>query len=212
MPWFALLLTLAGGYVTVQLITLNKNKGRLKFLGLTIASSIFVLMQLSVVLAHATGSPTFSIVSAFIVEWGHILCLAFVLSSLVIFVRESKPVFAQFPMIYTALPLLILISYFLVRDTYALKDWLLAIYQGGAILVSLLMYSVYTYRRNEYAFILAGVGVLLLSYISYWHIPGVSDSEPWIWKLLMIVGLITIISGYQKVATTPAAKASLQHE
>lgn len=206
MPWFALLLTLVGGYVTIQLITLNKNKRRLKFLGLTIASSIFVLMQLSIVLADATASPSFSTVSAFIVEWGHILCLAFVLSSLVVFVRESKPVFAQFPMIYTALPLLILLSYFLVRDTYALKDWLLAIYQGGAILVSLLMYSVYTYRRNEYAFILGGVGVLLLSYISYWHIPGVSDSEPWIWKLLMVIGLITIISGYQKVAATSAAQ------
>lgn len=212
MPWLALLLTLAGVYVTAKLISINRNRGRLKFLGLTIASSIFVVMHLSVFVDGVTAGSEFSAVSNFIVEWGHIVCLSFILSSLVVFVRESKPAFAQFPMVYTALPLLILISYFLVKDTYALKDWLLAFYQGGAILVSLLMYSVYTYRRNEYAVILTGICILLLSYIFYWHVPDVNDSQAWIWKLLMIAGLITTIFGYKKVETVYTLEASLQDE
>ncbi|HEX6982279.1 MAG TPA: hypothetical protein VF181_05925 [Balneolaceae bacterium] len=212
MPWFALLLTLAGGYVTLKLYGINKSRGKLKFLGLTIASSIFVIIQLSVFIAGATGGSAFSVVSDFIVEWGHIACLAFILSSLVVFIRESKPVFAQFPMAYTALPVLILISYFLVKDTYALKDWLLSIYQGGAILVALLMYSVYTYRKNEYVMILSGVFVLLLSYIFYWHIPAISESEPWVWKLLMVIGLLTTILGYQKVEKATGLEVALQKE
>jgi hypothetical protein len=210
MPWFALLLTLAGAYVALKLYGINKKRGKLKFLGLTIASSIFVAIQLSVFIAGATDASAIDMVSDFIVEWGHIACLAFILSSLVVFIRESKTVFAQFPMAYTALPILILISYFLVKDTYALKDWLLSVYQGGAILVALLMYSVYTYRKNEYVVILSGVFVLLLSYIFYWHIPGIN--EPWIWKLLMIIGLLITIFGYQKVEPTGGLEAVLQNE
>lgn len=212
MPWFALLLTLAGVYVTIKLYGINKSKGRLKFLGLTIASSIFVVMQLSVFVAGVTTGAPIDAVSAFLVEWGHIACLSFILSSLVIFIRESKPVFAQFPMVYTALPLLILLSYFLVKDTYALKDWLLTLYQGGAILVSLLMYAVYTYRRKEYAIILTGIVLFLFSYITYWYIPGVNESSNWIWKLLIVMGLLTTIFGYQKVETEPIARASLQDD
>ncbi|HET6527605.1 MAG TPA: hypothetical protein VFG39_02530 [Balneolaceae bacterium] len=212
MPWFALLLTFAGGYIALKLYGINNNRGKLKFLGLAIASSIFVVIQLSVFVAGATDSSTINAVSDFIVEWGHIACLAFILSSLVIFIRQSKPAFAQFPMAYTALPILILISYFLVKDTYALKNWLLSIYQGGAILVALLMYSVYTYRNRDYILILSGVFVLLLSYISYWHIPAVTESEPWIWKLLMIIGLLTTIFGYLKVEKTVAVNTTLQKE
>jgi hypothetical protein len=192
-------LTIIAGYVSLKLIGLTQNNGRLKYVGLAIASSIFVIMQFSVFIDGMIANPNYTAVSNGIVEWGHVVCLAFILSSLAVFVRESKPVFAQFPMLYTALPLLIVFSYFLVKDTYALKRWLLAIYQGGAILVSLLMYSVYTYRNNEYAMILTGVSVFLFSYLLYWYVPGVSEYYPWIWKLLVAIGMIVTILGYEKV-------------
>lgn len=199
MTWVALVLTIIGGYVVLKLITLTQKNGRLKFLGLTIAASIFVVMQFSIFLDGMMTNPDYTEISNAIVEWGHVVCLAFILSSLAIFVRESKPVFAQFPMLYTALPLLIVFSYFLVKDTYALKRWLLAIYQGGAILVSILMYSVYTYHKQQYSMILVGVSVFLFSYLLFWYVPGVSESYPWIWKLLVAVGMITTILGYEKV-------------
>lgn len=199
MTWVAFGLTVIGGYVTLKLFGLTQNNGRLKFVGLTIAGSIFVIMQFSIFIDGMVTNPDYTAVSNGIVEWGHVVCLAFILSSLAVFVRESKPVFAQFPMLYTALPLLIVFSYFLVKDTYALKRWLLAIYQGGAILVSLLMYSVYTYRKNEYAMILTGVSVFLFSYLFYWYVPGISESYPWIWKLLVAAGMIITIQGYEKV-------------
>jgi hypothetical protein len=113
MPWFALLLTLAGAYVALKLYGINKKRGKLKFLGLTIASSIFVAIQLSVFIAGATDASAIDMVSDFIVEWGHIACLAFILSSLVVFIRESKPGLAQFTMAYNALTIIILIYYFI---------------------------------------------------------------------------------------------------
>ena len=198
MIWATILLIGVSGYVAAKLFSLTNKRGKLKFLGLTIASAIFMVMQFSVFLDYLMTDPNVTVAAEFIVEWGHVTSLAFVLSSLAIFIRESKPVFAQFPMIYTALPLLIIISYFLVQDTYAIKTWLLVIYQGGAITVALLMYSVYTYRRTEYAFILTGVILFLISYILFWSISEIQDSYQWIWKLLVGIAMVLSIVGYEQ--------------
>lgn len=198
MPWATFMLTLAGGYVAVKLLGLTNTRGRLKFLGLTIAAAIFLVIQIFTLADFLIADSDFTVAANFITEWGHVTCLAFILSSLAVFIRESKPVFAQFPMLYTGLPLLIVISYALVHDTYALKTWLISIYQGGAIIVALLMYSVYTYRRNEYAFILSGVVIFLLTYILYWYVPSIQESYDWIWKVLLGVGMIITVLGYDQ--------------
>lgn len=197
MVWATLLLLITSIYVALKLVRISRNRGRLKFLGLTIAAFILILMQLVTFIKGFSTNTDFATIANFIVEWGHVTSLAFVLSSLAVFIRESKPVFAQFPMLYTALPLLIVISYFLVKDTYALKNWLLAIYQGGAITVSLLMYSVYTYRRNEYVMILSGVTIFLICYLLFWYVPVIQDSYAWSWKLLFAAGMILNVIGYE---------------
>ena len=209
MPWATFLLLLVSGYVAAKLVTLARNKGRLKYLGLTIASVIFFIMQGALFVELLSESSTITNVTTFIVEWGHVTSLAFILSSLAVFIRESKPVFAQFPMLYTALPLLIVLSYILVKDTYALKTWLVAIYQGGAITVALLMYGVYAYRKEKYAVILSGVFIFLLSHIFFWYVPGVQQGYPWIWKLLLGFGMIITVLGYEKTEAQVVAEHSL---
>jgi hypothetical protein len=208
MIWATLLLLFVSGYVAAKLFSLTSKRGQLKFLGLTIASGIFTVMQFTVFLDFLMKDPNVTAASEFIIEWGHVTCLAFVLSSLAIFIRESKPVFAQFPMIYTALPLLIILSYLLVQDTYAIKTWLLVIYQGGAITVALLMYAVYTYRRTEYAFVLAGIILFMIAYILFWSIAEVQDTYQWIWKLLLSVAMITSIYGYEQIEKEADPKTS----
>ncbi|MGM0545129.1 MAG: hypothetical protein ACQEST_00275 [Bacteroidota bacterium] len=192
------LLLLISGFVAVKLIALTNKKGRLKYLGLAIATAILCVIQLIVFIDQLASDPSFAAAAEFIVEWGHITALAFVLSSLTVFIRESKPVFAQFPMLYTALPLLIVISYVLVQDTYALKNWLIAIYQGGAIVVALLMYSVYTYRRNEYGIILGGIVLFLISYLTFWYTGNLLDGYIWTWKLLVGMAMIITLVGYEQ--------------
>lgn len=198
MLWATLLLVLISGYVAFHLVKLTQTKERLKYLGLTIAAVLLTIIQATLLISGLTESQNISDIAAFITEWGHVTCLAFLLSSLAVFIRESKPVFAQFPLLYTALPLLIIVSYLLVKDTYALKNWLLTIYQGGAIAVSLLMYSVYTYRRSEYLMILLGVILFLFTHILFWFVPAADAVEGWLWKILAAIALWLTITGYQK--------------
>lgn len=207
MPWSTFILFLISAYVTGKLFILTNSRGRLKFLGLTVAAGILAFMQIGLFIDMMTDNANFSAAIEFITEWGHITSLAFVLSSLAIFIRESKPVFAQFPFFYTALPLLILISYFFVQETYALKNWLTAIYQGGAIIVSLLMYSVYTYRRAEYSLILIGIAVFFLTFILFWFLPVIQNSYAWIWKLLVGLAMIVTVVGYEKTESQLMAKS-----
>lgn len=194
-------LFLLSAYVASKLFILTNTRGRLKFLGLTIAAGLLSVIQFFLFLDMMLENPDLTAATEFITEWGHITCLAFILSSLAVFIRESKPVFAQFPLLYAALPLLILISYFLVRDTYALKSWLTAIYQGGAIVVSLLMYSVYAYRKTEYTLTLSGIIVFLISYILFWYVPGIQESYSWIWKLMVGIAMIVTVLGYERTET-----------
>lgn len=207
MPWATFILAIVSVYVAVKLFRLTNSRGRLKFLGLTIAAGLFTLIQVFQFLNVFLNSADFTAATAFIGEWGHVTCLAFILSSLAVFIRESKPVFAQFPMLYTAFPLLIIISYILVQDTHALKTWLITIYQGGAIVVALLMYSVYTYRKKEYAVILSGVMIFLICYMLFWYVPGIQESYQWLWKILVGIAMVTTVLGYQQTEERIAAQS-----
>lgn len=178
---------------------MSRERNRLKYLGLTIAAVIFSLIFFTNVLGELIGSNNFTNIADIVQEWGHVLCLSFVLSSLAIFIRDSKPAFAQFPLSYTALPLLIVVSYILVQDTYAIKTWLLSIYQAGAILVATLMYSVYTYRNSEYWLILVGSSLFVICYLLFWYVPVIDESHPWIWQIVLAASIIVTVLGYEKV-------------
>lgn len=197
MEWDALLLSFVGFYCGYKCLGYADGSDRLKFLGLSIAAFVFATTQASVVIDGWLDPLDLTLYSDVVVEWGHIISLAFVLSALAVFIRQSKPVFAQFPLVYAALPLFIVISYVLVANTYALKDWLLSIYQGGAILVALLMYSVYTFRELRYVYILGGIILFLITFLMYWYIPGVSENIGWLWKSSLIFSLLLTLYGYE---------------
>lgn len=212
MQWDAFLLGSIGLYATVKLFLLYRILDRFKFLCLAIASSFFVIIQVGIIVNGLVSASHLSVYTSAVVEWGHILCLAFILSALTVFIRESKPVFAQFPMLYSALPLLIVLSHVLVTDTYAIKQWLISIYQGGAILVALLMYSVYSYRKDKYVPILGGTGLFLITFVLFWYVPGMKESYEWLWKLLLGLSMLTYVYGLESVhigAKKPATVSSI---
>lgn len=198
MLWVDVFLVVVSGYASVELIQFARGRGRLKFLGLTIAAFLFTFMQLTAVIDGIIDTSAVTTVVGFILEWGHLICLAFILSALAVFIRESKPVFAQFPLIYTALPLFIIISYFFVYDSLVLKKWLFFLYQGGTLAVALMMYGLYTYRSQKYVVILGGIALFLVCYLLFWSIPeNARESFAWIWKLLLAGGIITTTLGYK---------------
>lgn len=199
MWWADALLIIIGGYSAYELITFARGRGRLKFIGLFIATCVFVFIELFALAGTFFDNSTFTAVSTFIIEWGHLICLAFILSALAIFIRESKPVFAQFPLVYSGLPLLIIISYFFVMNSLVLKEWLFFFYQGGTLLVALMMYSIYAYRLKKYLIILAGIILFLFCYILYWSIPALQSNVIWLTKLLLGSAILTTTLGYKYV-------------
>lgn len=209
MQWGALILFFISLYAGYRFLGFTKENESLKFMGLSIASFVLAFSQISLLIDDWLREYGLTMYSDIIVEWGHIISLAFVLSALAVFIRQSKPVFAQFPLIYTALPLLIILSYFLVQNTYALKDWLFSIYQAGAIFVALLMYSVYAYKEQKYVYILSGAILFLITFILFWYIPGIQQATPLIWKLFLSASIILTMYGYDYARKeTTASKAS----
>ena len=205
MSWSALMLLFVALYAGFKCLGIGREQENLKFLGLTMASFLFALTETSILIDSLIEGSN-SLYANQIVEWTHILILSFVLSSLAIFIRQSKPVFAQFPLVYAGLPFLIVISYFLVKDTYALKEWLMSIYQGGAILVGLLMYSVYTYREQRHWIILAGMILFTITFITYWYVPNVQQTYAWIWEALLGCSTLTVVYGYDYALKQGAVK------
>ena len=76
---------------------------------------------------------------------GKFLSISLVLSALFVIIRDSKPVFARFPVSLTLLPLIGIIFFAIIPTSYAIKDILELIMQAGAILVALLLFGVNTY-------------------------------------------------------------------
>jgi len=199
MTWSSLFLGFIAVYAAYQCYGFYKGTEKIKYLSLFIALLLLISMQCIEIFDIYLLDSGQSNFAGILIEWGHVLSLSFVLSAMASFIRDSKPAFARYPRAYAALPFLIVISYFLVKDTFAIKDWLISIYQGGAILVAILMYAVYTYREHKYSYILGGTIVILVTFISYWYISFLNESFPWLWKLMFGIGLLTVIYGYKRL-------------
>ena len=78
-------------------------------------------------------------------SWGNFICINLVLSALFVIIRDSKPMFARFPVYLTLLPLSGIIFFAVIPTSYAIKDILELIMQAGAILVAMLIFGVNTY-------------------------------------------------------------------
>ena len=71
--------------------------------------------------------------------WGNFISISLILSALFVIIRDSKPMFARFPIYLTLLPLSGIIFFAIIPTNYAIKDLLELIMQAGAIVVALLI-------------------------------------------------------------------------
>lgn len=193
MQWILLLLMLSGCFAVAVSFHLHRKTDRLKFMGLFWASFLFVAVNLALILEpiFVGGWTTFIIDQ--VKEWGKVYSIALVLSSLLLYVRESKPEFSRFPLLYVSFPLVVVISYLLVYDTVLLKNWLLGIYQGGAAVVAVLIYGIYYYREPIYQTVFLGSLLFLITYFIYIVLP---KSYSYIWQIGLILSVITVFAGY----------------
>lgn len=196
MQWGLFILALAGCFSAGISFHIYKETDRFKFLGLFFASIFFIIINIGLILSPLLRGDVSSVIISWIIQGAHICCVALVLSSLLLFVRESKPSFMRFPILYAASPLVIIISYVLVYDTIVLKNWLLNIYEAGAVAASLLIYGFYCYHRSVYRTIFIGTVLFLTSLILYFVLPVTYEI---IWQILLAIAIGTAFSGYLQV-------------
>ena len=164
-------------------------------------NSLSILMFGSALVVFLTGVGTDYLFENTLVarEWGDLIAITATLSGLFMVIRDSKPVFARFPMYLTFLPFLTIVFYPLVIESEAIKDLLQLIYQGGAILVAILVISINHFLHKQRGFLVAASIIFLGAYISFWFLDEITvipGKE--IGKIIFAFGIIVAIIGFKK--------------
>lgn len=188
--WTDLLLGLSALYAVVIFLKLHFES----------QSYLFAYLSLSsVLLLFITGLPYTGLLSDSWVEWTILFLVITLISALLVLIRESKPAFARFPSYMTALPFISVLFFPFVIDSYAIKDLLNMIYQGGALVVALLVISINHFIKPWLKFFLTGTVLLGMSYLAYWFIFDFINGFSWLISLILTVSVILLTTGFKKV-------------
>lgn len=133
------------------------------------------------------------------VEWANLVSIILAICGLFAMVRESKPVFARFPVYMVFLPLLSIFFYPLTIDAKVIKDLIIASYQGGALAVALLFLITENIKQQKKEFYtLSGVTICIASFVLYWFVKTPEISTQSIALILLGTGLFLIAAGFSK--------------
>ncbi|RNC85381.1 MAG: hypothetical protein ED557_00990 [Balneola sp.] len=135
-------------------------------------------------------------------DWLELISIASVLCALFIKARNSKPIFARFPIQLTFLPYIVLFFFPMAVDTLVVKNLLQIIYQGGGIIVAILLFSInhYLYKKRE--LLLISSILFLAAYILFWIIPAdISNVDlKLISNIVFTAGIISSSLGLKKLS------------
>ena len=127
-----------------------------------------------------------------VVAWGNFVSISLVLSALFVVIRDSKPVFARFPIYLTLLPMSGIIFFAIIPTSYAIKDILELIMQAGAVLVALLLFCVNTILYEWKWTFIVSIFTFLCAYI----IPIISientENELLLGAIFLCLGMILL--------------------
>jgi uncharacterized membrane protein len=134
-----------------------------------------------------------------LLEWGRLVAITFYISGLLVLIRESKPPFARFPIYLTALPFVSFLFFPLIIDSLAIKNLINGIYQGGALIVTLLIFTVNNVKTKGRRYYLLGLGLVTIAYLGFWGSTFL-DYEGYAWSIKIILStgiLITVFKFIQ---------------
>jgi len=159
-----------------------------KYLHLRLYLSITLLAIIS-----ATGGPIFYEQIAYeISEWSKIIGITFSLIVMALLIREMKPIFARFPVLFSYIPLLIIIIYPFITETQILKDILNQILQGGTLIIVFLFYLTLIKKLDDHYLFLLALSLFILAYALFWFGGDFTENYSWTWQLPLITGMIVM--------------------
>lgn len=164
---------------------------------ITIKRSSFLMLLSSALLTYMVSNIIYLVDDSLIVaiRFLNTASLVCILSALFNLVRESKPVFARFPAILGYLPFIILLFVPLVLEKSVIYKLLLGTFQGGALIVSILIFSINQKNQNNYLLMIIGTLVCIISFIFFWMIPLTEKQIIVVTELLLITGVFLISLG-----------------
>lgn len=133
-------------------------------------------------------------------RWGKLVAITFYISGLLVLIRESKPVFARFPIYLTALPFVSFLFFPLIIDSIVIKDLINAIYQGGALAVTVLVFTLNQARQKGRRYYIIGLSFISAAYIGYWlYFNRITNPDlTWITEILLSVGILVVLFRFIK--------------
>ncbi len=197
--WLRLLLSVICLFCAVRLGTFAYEKRSWKISAYSISLFFLGMHQIAVSLIITADSHNITLQAANqISEWSSITAVAFILFGLVHLIRDSKPGVARFPIAFTGIPFLIIVTYPFAHDAEVINQWLMKIYEGGGVGVAIVMYGYLTFvkKQSRYLKIFIGALLLLFTYVVYWFLSSWDIVQPWLWLMSMTAGIILIYTGY----------------
>ena len=130
----------------------------------------------------------------FFMNWGKLISITFYISGLLVLIRESKPLFARFPLYLTSLPFLSFLFFPLIIDSIVIKDLVNGIYQGGALIVTILVFTVNKAGESGRRYYISGLALVSLAFILFWFVFNREMTESiWISEILFSAGIILVL-------------------
>lgn len=135
-----------------------------------------------------------------IIEWGKLISITTYISGLLALVRESKPIFARFPIYLTALPLISILFFPLIIETIVIRDVINAIYQGGALVVTILVFTLNNAKESGRRYYIIGLSLISAAYLGYWIYFNRTDIEDYTWipQVVLSAGILITLFRFLK--------------
>ncbi len=134
----------------------------------------------------------------YVIRFINLTSLICILSALFSLIRESKPIFARFPTVLSYLPFVTLLFIPLILEQTVIYNLLAATFQGGSILVALMIFVLNHVNSKKYKLHISGSALLLIAFAFFWFNPLTPLQEIVISELLIITGILLITTGTKK--------------
>lgn len=186
-------------YTMVRFLLILKEERNTKFIWWAVSALFYFLSSSSwfVIDFNLIDEQTFLRLN--LQGWTQVSAVSFLLVALSIENWEDRPPVARYPYTFNFSALILIPAYLLLYQTVYLQEVMIGIYEGGAILVGLLLFGLFTSKMFEYIYSFLGIVLILLGFVVYWFPAETVLSFPWIWKIITITGVLIFVSGYQFV-------------
>jgi len=164
-------------------------------------TTLLFMLTLIVKVVVALPQWPLSVDAGYVTDTFQTLTIACLLSALAVVVRESKPIVTRFPLALSFIPFLLVPSHLIVSHTFVLKELLFGIYEGGAIVVGLLIYALNATNDKRYLNIVLGIVVFAIALLLEALTIPIMVSVWIIWGLFAIA-VILISKSYKTIIRT----------